>query len=256
MVRSVERAIDVLDLLVPPRRALSLSQISRALRAPKSTVLTIVRSLVARGVLAVDRETKTYRLGLGLTRYSAPGPPSTPLSALAKPHLDELCQKTQETAFLAVVEGDAVFYTSKVDSPQPVQYLAHLGVRRPLHATASGKIALAYMSDAGIRGYIRRHGLKRYTPNTITKTAGLLRELRQIRRNGYALNTGEFFPDLFGIGAPVKDSSGVVIASVNLGGPLFRLHRRTREFAAAVVEAAAALSADVRQLGGGIRVTE
>lgn len=193
MVRSVERSIDILDLLVPPGRALSLSQIARAVAAPKSTVLTIMRTLVGRGLVALDRDTRTYRLGVEIARYAVHAPPAPALSVLATPHLDELAQRTHESAFLSVREGDAVFYTAKVDSPQPVQYLAQLGVRRPLHATASGKIALAYMGDEEIRAYVRRPGLKRYTANTITRASDLFGELRAIRRRGYALNKGEFF---------------------------------------------------------------
>src|SRR3990172_9578885 len=131
-VRSVERTIDMLELLATPGRSLSLTQLARGVRAPKSTVLTIARTLVARGVLAVDRETRTYRLGLGLARFNPRGAGTLGLSALAKPHLEALAQDTRETAYLTVPEGDAVYYTCKVDSPEPVRYMPHLGVLRPL----------------------------------------------------------------------------------------------------------------------------
>src|SRR3990167_6095733 len=112
-VRSVERTIDMLELLATPGRSLSLTELARGVRAPKSTALTIARTLVARGVLAVDRETRTYRLGLGLARFNPGGTGTLDLSALAKPHLEALARDTRETAYLTVPEGDAIYYRSE-----------------------------------------------------------------------------------------------------------------------------------------------
>ncbi len=251
-VRSVQRTIDILELLLPPGRTLSLTEIARGVQAPKSTVLAIARTLVARGVLALDRERRTYRLGLGLARFNSGGPASLDLSALAKPHLEALAQDTRETAYLTVPEGDAIYYTSKVDSPEPVRYMAQVGVRRPLHAIASGKLYLAHMSDAEARAYIRRSGLPRFTASTIVRSGRLFDELRAIRRRGYAVNEGEFVPDLFGISAAVTDETGRMIAAVNVGGPLFRLGRRKRALAAAVLARAQALSAELGLAGGNV----
>src|SRR3990172_3241135 len=253
-VRSVERTIDMLELLATPGRSRSLTQLARGVRAPKSTVLTIARTLVARGVLAVDRETRTYRLGLGLARFNPGGTGTLDLSALAKPHLEALARDTRETAYLTVPEGDAVYYTCKVDSQEPVRYMAQVGVRRPLHAIASGKLCLALMSDAEVRAYIRRTGLPRFTASTIVKSGRLFEDLRAIRRRGYAVNEGEFVPDLFGVSAPVTDQAGRLIAAVNVGGPLFRLGRRKRALAEAVVAGAQALAAELRLAGGNVTV--
>ena len=70
-VRSVERCIDIIDVLATSRRPLSLSAISRAIDTPKSTALTIVRTLVQRGLLAMDPATKLYEIGLGFGRYTS-----------------------------------------------------------------------------------------------------------------------------------------------------------------------------------------
>jgi DNA-binding IclR family transcriptional regulator len=249
-VRSVERTIDMLERLAPPGRSLSLTELAHGVRAPKSTVLAIARTLVARGVLAVDRETRTYLLGLGLAWFNPGGNGPLDLGALAKPHLEALARDTRETAYLTVPEGDAVYYTCKVDSPEPVRYMAQVGVRRPLHAIASGKLYLAHMSDAEVRAYIRRTGLPRFTASTIARRGRLFQELRAIRRRGYAVNAGEFVPDLFGVSAPVTDHTGRMIAAVNVGGPLFRLGRRTRALAEAVMAGAHALAAELRLAGG------
>lgn len=253
-VRSVERTIDILDLLTPRGRTLSLTDIARRLRTPKSTTLEILRTLVVRGLLARDRDAKTYRLGLGMTRFALEGPLALDLGALAKPHLEALAQQTGETTYITAIEGDTVYYTAKVDSPEPVRYMAQVGARRPLHAIASGKLALALMSDAEVRAYIRRRGLARYTPSTIVRSAELFRELQKIRRRGYAANIGGFIADLFGIAAPLRDASGRMVAAINVGGPVYRLRRRTPELVAAVLAAGRALETEMRLTGGHVRV--
>ncbi len=252
-VRSVERTVDVLELLLPRGRALSLTDIALRLHTPKSTTLGILRTLVARGLVALDRDAKTSRLGLGMARFAVDGPATLDLGTLAKPHLEALAQCSGETAFLTVVQGDAVYYTAKVDSPAPVRYMAEVGARRPLHAIASGKLALAQMSDADVRAYIKRSGLARYTPTTIVRSADLFQELRKVRRLGYAVNVGGFIADLFGIAAPLRDTSGRMVAAINVGGPVFRLRRRAPELAAAVVAAGRALEAEMRLTGGHVQ---
>lgn len=253
-VRSVERTIDVLELLAAPGRALLLTEIAREVGAPKSTTLDILRTLVARGLLALDPRTKTYRVGLGLSRFAPERTPGLDVGAMAKPHLEALALETRETAYVTVLEGDAIYYTAKVDSPQPVRYIAQVGMRRPLHATASGKLALASMTDAEVASYVRRCGLPRYTPRTIVRAADLFRELRTIRRRRYAVNLGEFVPDLFGVSAALTDAGSRMTGAINVGGPLFRLGRRAPDLARAVMSAARALSTELCLAAGSPRV--
>ena len=85
-------------------------------------------------------------------------------------------------------------------------------------------------------------------------SARLFHELRAIRRQGWAVNEGEFVPDLFGVSAPVTDPAGRMIAAVNVGGPLFRLGRRQRGLARAVLARAQALAAELRLAGGTVPV--
>jgi DNA-binding IclR family transcriptional regulator len=248
-VRSVERCIDILDLLATHGRALSLSDISRGVGAPKSTVLTIVRTLVARGLVALDDERKLYRLGLGVARWGGRVSERVDLASLARPHLQRLARETQETATLALTDGRSVYYVERTVGDQPLQYVVPVGVPRPMHGTAGGKVFLAHMSDAERLAFVKQVGLKRYTERTITDPAALERHLRAVKRTGYGVTRAETSADLFGIAAPIVDRAGKAIAAVNLGGPLFRLRRRQDEYVAATVAAAAAISAEIGRIG-------
>lgn len=254
-VRSIDRCFDILEMLTDGGREMSLAEISRNLEAPKSTVLTIVRTLAARGLLAVDEERKVYRIGLGFARFAAHARQPVSLEAIARPHLQKLTQETGETTTLALVEGPSVFYSCAMQGPQLIQYVVPLGVARPLHCTASGKLALAQMDEPAVKAYIRKPGLVRFTSRTITRPGALMAELDKIRKQGFATSFGEISNDLFGVAAPIRDSEDEVIASVNLVGPIFRLGARMPRLAQAVRRTSQQISAEVARVGSALVVT-
>ncbi len=248
-VRSIERCLDILDIAGGSATPLSLSQISRSIGAPKSTVLTIVRTLVRRGLLAVD-STKRYRLGLGFARYQARHSKGVDIVEVARPELAALVARTTETASLTVREGHAVFHVSRIVGPHQLQYLAPVGIPRSLHASACGKVLLAFMDEEGRRAFYAAGPLPRHTTRTVVEPRSLERQLKICRTAGYIVTRGETVDGLFGIAAPIRDRSGAVIAAVNLGGPLIRLAHNQAAYVEAVREAAAAISRSLESLGG------
>ncbi|MBE0548058.1 MAG: IclR family transcriptional regulator [Rubrivivax sp.] len=249
-VRSIERCFDILEMLRIDSRGASLAEISRSLHVPKSTVLTIVRTLRSRGLLAYDEQRKTYALGLGMERFAqhARRPPS--LEEIARPQLEDLTHATGETCTLATAQGDAVFYSCPVQGPQLIQFVVPIGVPRPLHCTASGKLALAARDDAAVGDYARRHGLLKFTPRTITRIGALKTELEKVRRQDFATSMREISNDLFGIAGPIRDAEGRLVASVNLVGPYFRLGNRTPQLVQAVCDTARRISSALLESGG------
>jgi DNA-binding IclR family transcriptional regulator len=251
-VRSIDRCFDILEMLLDSGGDMSLAEISRKLGAPKSTVHTIVRTLTARGLLALDDERKSYRLGLGFVRFAGHGRQPVSLEDIARPHLEKLTHATGETSTLAMVEGHSVFYSCAVQGPQLIRYVVPVGVPRPLHCTASGKLALAQMDQAAVKTYVRNTRLTRQTARTITQAKSLAIELDKIRKQGVSTSLGEISTDLFGVAAPIRDHDGRMIASVNLAGPIFRLGNRMPKLTQAVQQAAQAISQQVRQVGSSL----
>lgn len=249
-VRSVERCIDILDILANAPSAMSLSMISRAIQTPKSTTLTIVRTLVQRGLVTMDPATKLYQIGLGFARYTAERPRRADLIEVATPSLEALARETLETSTLAMREGDKVFNVCRFVGPQPLQLHVPIGIARDLHATAGGKIFLAWMDNAQRRAFLAAHPLPRFTPRTLTDPASLARRLAASRRLGYAIARGETSPDLFGVAAPVFGRGGAVVAAVNLSGPLFRLQPNQPHYVQSTRAAADAISREIARIGG------
>jgi DNA-binding IclR family transcriptional regulator len=249
-VRSVERALDALELVARNGRPMTLREISSLVRAPKSTTLNIVRTLVRRRVLELDPVTKTYRAGWALAGLAGSVRPAADLGELAKPHLGELAAATQETVLLAIQSGNEITFVEKIDSAQPIRYIAQIGTRRPLHCTASGKLHLALQGPARVDTYIAEVGLTAYTPSTITDPRRLRAELAQIRKRGYAVARGEFLPDLMGIAVPVwSQGCRELLAAVLVAGPAFRMRRQARHFLPLLRRAAEKIGADAARFG-------
>ena len=246
-VRSVERCIDILDLLVAQDREMTLSELAVAIGAPKSTTLTVVRTLVGRGLVAFDARSRLYRVGLGFTRF-AKAQVEVDLRDIAIPHLRHLVEETSETVTLAMTDGRAVYYLCRIMGSQPLQYAVPVGSPRPMHATAAGKVLLAHFHPDQRRDYYEKVELLELTRNTITDRDALEAQLETCRRRGYATAKGETSLDVFGLAAPIFDGDGKVVAAVNLGGPLSRLKDGEVRYVPAVFAAAHAIGRDIQQL--------
>jgi IclR family transcriptional regulator, KDG regulon repressor len=132
----------------------------------------------------------------------------------------------------------------KVDSVHAVRAYIGIGDRAPAYCTATGKAILAFL-PADVSGRIAKT-MKRYTPNTITDPRKLKAELALIRERGYAVTGGEWRPGVFGIAAPVKSPSGVVVAGVGIAGPEERMREvAIEEWATAVMGTAERISQEL-----------
>ena len=240
-VRSVERAVAILDYLARSERPAPLRELSEAIHAPKSTTLNIARTLAARRLLRFDVATKAYGLGGRLGEFAPLAHQDPDICAVARPYLERLSRETGEGAFLSVREGDQIVYVDKVESTQPIRYAASVGGRRPLHCTSAGKVALAMSPPGALDRYLER-GLTRHTPSTVTDAAVLRREIARVRHCGYAEALGEYVPDLVGIAAPVVGPAGELVAVVTVAGPAFRVRGHRREMRAMVTGTARKIS--------------
>lgn len=247
-VRSVERCIDILDLLVAQDREMTLSELSAAIGAPKSTTLTVVRTLVGRGLVAYDARSRLYRVGLGFTRF-AKAQVEVDLRDIAIPHLRRLVDETSETVTLAMTDGRAVYYLCRIMGSHPLQYAIPVGSPRPMHATAAGKALLAHFRPEQLRDYFDKVELLELTRNTITDRGALEAHLETCRLRGYATAEGETALDVFGLAVPIFDATGEAVAAVNLGGPLSRLKDGEARYVPAVAATAQAIARDVVQFG-------
>lgn len=245
-VRSVDRAIDVLEQIARNGRPMSLSEIFRAVNTPKSTTLNIVRTLAHRRILELDPETKKYRAGPILLTLARDVSSGIELPKMAKPHLERLAAATRETALLGVIDQDELVYVEGVDSSEPIRFVAQIGLRRPLHCASGGKLGLALRDEAEWESYIDRSGLKKFTEKTITDPEAFRAELRKTRERGYGASESETVADVIGIAAPVfQGPGGKFLGVLAIPGPAFRMRRNFKSILKELRAAANALTIEM-----------
>ncbi|NNE96148.1 MAG: IclR family transcriptional regulator, partial [Acidimicrobiales bacterium] len=203
-------------------------------------------TLADEGLLDQAADSGRYRLGLSVFDLVGAVPTQRSLHEAVLVSMTELRSRTGETVQVGVLDGRQVVYVERLDSPHTLTVFAELGRRNDAHCTASGKVLLAFAPTEQLNRILKGWVLPRWTEHTITDPKALRAELRSIRRIGYAENRQEFEPGVVSVAAPIRDSSGGVIASLSLAGPIERLDSKRLAAADAVVTLARRVS---RQMG-------
>ena len=238
---AVARALSLLTAFSFVDPVLGVSELGRRVKLPKSTVHRLLSILVQEGFVertAGDR----YRLSLKLYEIGQEVVSSRVLRQVGHVPLEKLHNDSNEATHLAVLSGPDVVYLDRLESPQMMGLFTRVGRRRSAHATSSGKVLLAYGSQADVDDAIAA-GLPRLGPRTITTRTRLIQALAEVRKAGYAISTDEAAPGVVSIAAPIFDRLGACVASVSVAGPLIRMSEdRHDQLVRMVVRTAAEIS--------------
>ena len=216
---------------------LGTNEIARRTGVNASTVSRLLATLASAGY--VDQAANgRYRLGIRFVQLGNAVVDRLDLRELARPELERLVHDLGETATLSVAGGHEAITVDFVQSNSSVQGVAQVGRPSVAHATATGKVLLAFGGVGLPPGTLRR-----YTGRTIADPRALAREVERVRARGWADAVGEREDDLAGIAAPVRGSRGELAAIVGLQGPTVRLDAKARAKALApLLRAASVLS--------------
>jgi DNA-binding IclR family transcriptional regulator len=199
------------------RPVLSLSDLNKRTRLPKSTLHRLVDQLCQVGWL--EREHGGYRVGLRMFELGTLAVDGNRLHEAAFPHLQGLAARTGLAAQLAILNQTEVVYLERI-VVGPIRLPTRRGGRKPAYCTALGKAMAAYDDDA--THAVISGPMPRKTPRTITEPAALWSELRRVREDGVAFDRGEAYADLVCVAAPIR-SSGHAIGAVSVTGPVGRM---------------------------------
>lgn len=218
----LEQAMEVLGLFTMTRRELGLADVARLLDRPKSTVSGWLSAMHEAGLLDRAGGPGRYRLGIRLTALGELAKHSTTLQDVAQPLLGQLARRTRETASVNVLIGTDVVNAMVVESPLPIRGAGGVGIPLPIHATAAGKVLVAWRPPEEARHLLplRFH---LFTPATIPDAATFLEHLAEVRAKGYAVADREMAPDLCALSAPVRDASREVVAAISVAAPSSRV---------------------------------
>ncbi|AGB42406.1 transcriptional regulator [Halobacteroides halobius DSM 5150] len=237
LVKSVNRSINILEELAKYENGLGVTEIGNRLDVHKSSVHRLLSTLVYRGLVEQDQETGKYKLGLKLFELGSRIFNDLEVREYAKPYIEELVRKTNETVHLVTLDQGEVLYIDKVKSPETITMASQIGARGPIHCTGVGKAMAAYLAETEVDKIIKKKGMPKQTENTITDPREFKEHLDLVKERGYAIDEIENEAGIRCIAAPIFDYDGDVVAAVSVSGPTMRVTKeRISELAKQVRE--------------------
>lgn len=222
MIQSVDRALSVLCQFNSQVRHLGITELSKLLSLPKSTVHGLVKTMEVRGFLTQNLENGKYQLGVKVYELGMAYSTAMELQSAAKNAANLLASRYEEAVHLAIFVGGMAVYIMKTEFKGKLVAFPRVGASIPAYATAVGKVLLAALPDSDIEKY-REEELFPFTSNTITDRKSLLAELSKVRRQGFAIDNEETLNGIACVGAPVFDHHGQVIAALSISGSVEKI---------------------------------
>lgn len=223
-VPSVESACRMLRLVCEADRPMSVAELTALSETSRTTAMRIASSLCGNGFLGRDNEGKLIP-GEVMRVLGSRMQNKSDLRERAVPALHELARAVGETAHLAIPLETHCLLQEVVDSPQLVRVASRPGTLIDYHCSATGKSILAFRGDLLL---VLRQSMELVprTQNSITDWDAFDEELRLIRKRGYAIDEEEYHKGIRCVGAPITNSSGIVVAAIGTTGTTNRLTKR------------------------------
>ena len=216
----INRMSSLLNSILASPNGLRANELLRTENIPKTTLYRLLTSMTENELLTYIPTSGVYTLGPKFTAaYTSMDERAGRLREAAMPHLRFLAEQVQETVKLTVLSGMQSYSIASVEGTRPIRISIDSGALFPLHAGASGKILMCCLNDAAIQRYYSQYGI-RYTETTIMTVEDMKEELNRIRRSGYAVDNGEYMPEIRATAAPVQDAAGQIIAAVSVAYPV------------------------------------
>lgn len=253
-VQVLDRTLAILNALADSGHDASLGELAAMVNLHKSTVHRLSMILESYRMVERDPRTGRYHLGLRLFELGTIAVGSFNVRERARRDLERLLHEAGETVYLCVLDAGEVLYLEKLEPspsvPMSCHMSCHIGRRNPAHCTSVGKAMLAHLTEPAVDEILRRHGLPRSTPRTITSHAELHLELQAIRDRGYAIDNEEVEEGVRCVGAAVLDRAHRPVAAISVSGPASRMtDAKIPMVAALVCRAAGDLSRECGYIG-------
>ncbi|HHE70875.1 MAG TPA: IclR family transcriptional regulator [Chloroflexi bacterium] len=233
----VEDAIAVLDAFLQVDGALSLVDLTHHTGLSKNKVFRILATLEAHRLVRRDGHGK-YLLGLRFLEFGERARSRDILIQAASSVMDWLCDETQETIFLGIIDGLETLVIATRQSPRSVRLTGDVGRRGPMHTGGMPKTLLAFLPDDKRKAMLDQLKLEPITPYTITDREELEAFLEKIRQQGYVVTADDLDLGAVSIAAPIRDFTGEVIAAMSIAGPVSRFPEEvTRRYVKLILEA-------------------
>lgn len=236
MDKTVFKALSLLEELSNSEHPRGVTELSVTMGLTKANVHRLLQTLVECGYVHQEPGQTGYSLTMKLWEMGSRSMRNLSITEVAHPVVRQLCANANESVQLSVLEGLMVVYVDKADSSHPVRATSQIGSRVPAHCVSSGKAILAFAPDRLAK---LTYPLSRHTAETLVDKAEFEREMAKVRTNGYAINRGEWREGIWGIAAPIRDTTGKPVAAIDVWGLRERFQSGAEDRLAALVVAAA-----------------
>lgn len=215
--KTVTNALSVLSCFSRSEPMLTASELTRRLKLTRTSVIRLLATLERFGYIEKCPQAVGYRIGLRAFEVGTLFLAANPLSSVLARALDELVEKTQCTAYLAVLDKDDVIMLNCREGTLPIRFVWQVGDRLPLHTTAMGKAMLACMSSGEIDHHLgRRKTLRGLTDKSIRTRSQLDADIAKTRERGWGLAREESHPGLTAVGSAILDRANHPIAAISV----------------------------------------
>lgn len=247
IVQSVERSLSIIEVLSECEDGLGLTDISEKVNLHKSTVHRLLNTLIVKGYVHQDGNSNKYKLTLKLFELGSKKVEKMNIVTTARPFLQELMEKTNESVHLVVREGPEIVYVEKIESQNPLRMYSRIGKRMQAYCTAVGKAMLSNISDEEILSVWNNSNIRKLTKYTITDFEKFKQVINIVREKGYATDEQENEIGIRCVAASVMNYNGETCGAISISGSIISFtEEKIDEFSKLVIEYAHKIS---RELG-------
>lgn len=224
-VTAFARGLSVIEAFGPGHSSMTVADVAQRIGRDRAVTRRLLLTLTQLGFARMNG--KQFELTPRILRLGYSYLASVGLDTKLKPYLDDLSRSIGETVSVSVLEGAEVIFVARSEVPgRRVAFVVTMGLRLPAFTAASGRVLLSGKTDAEIEALLKATKVEKLTPATVTNGRELLRIIRQVRSDGYAINREELEEGLVGVSVPLRNRGGTVVAALNTS---FNALRNTNE---------------------------
>ena len=214
---TVDLSLFLLEHLVASHKPVGVSDLARAFHSTKPTIYRHLQALVKHGFARQDKDTNRYEAGIKLLVLGESLRERFNIVALARGEMMMLREATGQAVSLTTLRTDEVIALELLQGHTVVDFGVKPGTRMDLHATAHGKIALAF-GPAELLDGLSQETLRSWTPDTVTSLSALRKTVALIRKRGWATAANEIVPGVNALAAPIFDHRDAYTGAVAVIG--------------------------------------